>query len=178
MKLEIRDGRIGADMSEPNSAFVFSTREAFTGPASVPFRYADIAPVGTEYTDRYSVSADARTLGYILKCAHSCGVEAAPEVVSYAEELKARYEAMQEALVKSWGERDKSAVWRQLKRNGCGGCKNCESYGEDSFWCSACGEELRTENRPTPYAELYHMYNWVPFPSERCPKKYPADAGK
>ena len=45
MKLEIRDGRVGADMSEPNSAFVFSTREAFTGPASVPFRYADIAPV-------------------------------------------------------------------------------------------------------------------------------------
>lgn len=178
MKLEIRDGRIGADMSEPNSAFVFSTREAFIGPVSVPFRYADIAPVGTEYTDRYSVSADARTLGYILKYAHSCGVEAAPEVVQYAEELKKRYKAMQEALVKTWGERDKSAVWRQLKRSGCGGCKNCGSYGEDSFWCSACGEELRTENRPTPYAELYYLYNWVPFPSERCPKKYPADAGK
>lgn len=90
MKLEIRDGRVGADMREPNSAFVFATRKAFTDPASLPFRYADIAPVGTEYTDRYSVSADARTLGYILKCAHSCGVEAAPEVVSYAEELKAR----------------------------------------------------------------------------------------
>lgn len=171
MKLEIRDGRIGADMSEPNATFIFVTDDDFTGHHDMPFRRAKIAPVGTAYSDAHRLGADSARLYRIIVQAERHKVAVSDEVKEYAARLKATYgRAMLERFQRTQSE-EKRREWARLQLYGCGNCEHLCSFGEDGFYCSACKEELPTQNRPEHYNGTYYMYNWKAFPSGNCPKR-------
>lgn len=171
MKIEIRDGRIGAAMNEPNADFIFVTDDEFTGHHDMPFRWADVSPVGTTYSDVHRLGADNARLYRIIAQAERRGIEVSDEVRVYAAQLKACYE---QAALERWQNSLRDRVhrtWANMQLFGCGNCEHLCSFGEDGFYCSACKEELPVQNKPEHYNGTYYMYNWRPYPSGNCPKK-------
>ena len=94
-------------------------------------------------------------------------VEVSKEVEELMQKTAVRCKELYEAEVAKEQERERTAKWDELCKNGCTGCKNLCRCNDDYF-CTASGDLLPEENKPGIVRGEHHLFNYVAFPTENC----------
>lgn len=162
MKLLIENGKVACTLEGKNGKFLHDCYLIFDGYINGKLRMRE-----------GNVESEYKRLDALISHAERNGIEIAEEVRVRLKELKGQYEENELKRIEAEEQAKKEQEWKNLKENGCKGCKNCFRVyqGEDDYICEATKEELAIGNRPTyDYINhVYRLFNYVPFPTDKCP---------
>lgn len=166
MKIFILDGIIVCSLDDKNGAFLSETSECFDGfyKHNLKLRSGDFY---TEYEN----------LKKILISADKHRIEVSEEVEEAYREMSERRRTIQQGFEEQRRleaeEEQKREQWKRFQKNGCKGCSNCRPTGFDDDWkCTASGDDLTVKNCPGYEGLIYKLFNYIPFPTDKCPYKY------
>lgn len=107
----------------------------------------------------------------------SCLAEAHVNDIELSEDFKElcvatarRCKELYEIEVTKEQARKAKSEWQRLCENGCSGCPNKARWNDD-FVCKASGDTLEEKNIPGSVYGQHVLFNYVPFPSDKCPYK-------
>ena len=165
MKIFILDGIIVCNLDDKNGAFLSETSGCFDDfyKHNLKLRSGDF---NTEF----------ERLSRILIAADKYGIEVSEEVEEAYRVMSERQRTIQQGLEEQRRieaeAKHKCEQWERLQKNGCKGCKNCRPTGyDDDYKCLASGDELEVKNSPGYVGLIYKLFNYIPFPTDRCPYK-------
>lgn len=184
MRLTIKDNRLLIENSERDNFF---WHEASYFELTHFFGEGQDSYIKVNVSGDYSVKKDCKSdslfLAYravahdsygLKKCIELCrkyGVEVDSCVYDVKEHMSSEENRIYSLYQKRLEEEKTVDIWERKKKYGCKGCKELVATYEDEWKCAVSGEAVEVKNSPDFYNGVHYLFNYLPYPNEKCKYK-------
>lgn len=166
MKIETDGVEIVCSLEYKNDAFLSACAGTFNGFYHGKLKLDKLTP--EECIDESTrLGTNVYWLERLLEKAKKFGIFVGQSVFDRLESMKSRLSEICPPIAVQPTPQDEKR-WKMLCKNGCGSCKNLRRWDDDHF-CATSGDLLEEDNCSGIVNGVYHIVNFVPFPSESCP---------